>query len=98
MNPPSRVVVLTRTGCHLCGEAEATATAVCGAAGVAWQAIDVDTDEKLRARYTDHVPVTFVDQQLLSYWFLDGEALRTALAADPRPMTNEWIASLATQP
>ncbi len=73
-------------------------TTVCGAEGVPWQVVDVDTDEALRARFTDHVPVTFVDQQLLSYWFLDGEALRTALAAEPRPMTNEWIASLATQP
>ncbi|NHB85471.1 hypothetical protein G7085_14910 [Tessaracoccus sp. HDW20] len=47
---------------------------------VGWRAIDVDTDEQLRAKYTDHVPVTFVDQELLGYWFVDEVALRAALA------------------
>ena len=42
--------------------------------------LDVDTDERLRAKYTDHVPVTFVDGRRLAIWFLDQRQLRDALA------------------
>lgn len=97
MTPPARVVLLTRDGCHLCVEAEATAARTCAEMGVSWRALDVDSDPELRARYTDHVPVTFVDQKLLGYWFLDGAALREALTtSQPRPMLDEWISSLTT--
>lgn len=64
----------------------------CAELGVEWRAVDVDTDERLRVRYTDHVPVTFVDQQLLSRWFVDGAALRAALTGGvPRSMTDDWL-------
>jgi len=59
---------------------------------VGWRAVDVDTDESLRAKYTDHVPVTFVDQELLGYWFVDATTLRAALAdGTPRSMTDDWL-------
>ncbi|MDO5678306.1 MAG: glutaredoxin family protein [Propionibacteriaceae bacterium] len=78
-------------------EAEAAIRRTCEALGVAWRAIDVDTDEQLRARFTDHVPVTFVDQELLGYWFLDEAALRAALAERaPQAPSDDWIPS--TQP
>lgn len=49
--------------------------------------LDVDTDERLRAKYSDHVPVTFVDRELLGYWFVDDGALRSALASG-HPLTD----------
>lgn len=76
----ARVVVLTREGCHLCDEAVATVQAVTADPPTPWRAVDVDADPELRARFTDHVPVTYVDGALLSYWFLDAEGLRDALA------------------
>lgn len=88
---PSRVLLLTRNGCHLCGDAEQVVRSICEEIGVGWRAVDVDSDEALRARFTDHVPVTFVDQRLLGYWFVDPSALRGALAQPaPQDLPGEW--------
>lgn len=75
----TRVLVLVREGCHLCVDAAEVAAAVCADVGVRHELRNVDTDDDLRAAYTDHVPVTFVDGALLSYWGLDPNALRSAL-------------------
>lgn len=92
MHPAPRVLLLTRVGCHLCVEAESVVQATCGDMGAQWRALDVDADEQLRMKYTDHVPVTFVDQELLGYWFVDADSLRTALSeGTPRPMTDDWL-------
>ena len=80
MPAPSRVLLLTRRGCHLCVEAEAAVRRTAADLGVTWRAVDVDTDERLRARFTDHVPVTFVDGEQLSLWFVDEARLSAALA------------------
>lgn len=76
-----RVVVLTRTGCHLCDDAIAIVRAVCAETGDTWATQDIDADPELRRRYTDEVPVTFVDGAQHDYWRVDPERLRTALAA-----------------
>jgi glutaredoxin len=75
----ARVVLLVREGCHLCDEAIETVRAVCGQSGVSWQVVDVDSDPRLRAEYTDHVPVTFVDGVRHAIWFVKEEQLRAAL-------------------
>ncbi|HET7723527.1 MAG TPA: glutaredoxin family protein [Propionibacteriaceae bacterium] len=75
----ARVVVITRDGCHLCTEALSIVEAVCADADVDWVAVDVDADPELRATYTDHVPVTFVDGREFSVWVLDADRLRSAL-------------------
>lgn len=99
MAPPSRVLLLTRSGCHLCVDAEAVVRSACEDLGVLWRSVDVDSDETLRARFTDHVPVTFVDQRLLSYWFVDDGVLRGTLTTQaPRDMPADWIPSLVDQP
>ena len=74
--PDARVVILTRAGCHLCQDAVKQASLL---AGDTLATIDVDTDPELRAAYTDHVPVTFVDGQLIGVWFLDPLRLASAL-------------------
>ncbi|AQP46208.1 hypothetical protein BW730_00065 [Tessaracoccus aquimaris] len=92
MHPAPRVLLLTRSGCHLCVDAEVSVRSTCEELGVGWRLLDVDTDEQLKAKYTDHVPVTFVDQELLGYWFVDDEALREALRrGTPRPITDDWL-------
>ncbi len=77
---PPRVVVFVRDGCHLCADALETVARVCAEFGVGWTSVDVDADPKLRARHTDHVPVTMVDGRQLARWFLDEASLRAALA------------------
>jgi glutaredoxin len=81
---PPRVRLLTRSGCHLCEEARTIVAQVCTEAGEAYEEVDLDvagaSDPDLLRRYTDEVPVTFVDGAQHDYWRVDPVRLRTALA------------------
>jgi glutaredoxin len=76
---PERVLVLTRQGCHLCDEAIAQVAAVCAEIGEAYAVLDVDGDPELQRRYTDQVPVTFVDGAQHDFWRVDPARLKAAL-------------------
>jgi len=76
----ARVVVLTRDGCHLCAAAERVVESVVAETGDSWVAVDVDAEPDLRARYSDEVPVTFVDGRQHDFWRVDPHRLRSALA------------------
>lgn len=78
--PKPRVLVLVRPGCHLCEAAIAVVTEVCAEVGVAWTAQDITADAELTRRYTDEIPVTFVDGRQHDYWRVDPDRLRHALA------------------
>lgn len=67
--------LLTRCGCHLCEEAEQVVERTCTARGTTYEIVDVDSDEALRANYTDHVPVLIIDGVVRSYWFVNEAAL-----------------------
>jgi len=72
--------VYSREGCHLCEIAEQIVAEVCTATGDTWERIDIDTDPELVRRFTNEVPVTFVDGRQHDFWQVDPERLRTALA------------------
>ena len=72
-------MLLVRDGCHLCDEAVAIVSAVCASAEASWTTVDVDSDPALRAEYSDHVPVTFVDGVRHAIWHVDAPALAAAL-------------------
>jgi glutaredoxin len=74
-----RVLVLTRSGCHLCEQAVAVVAQVCAELGTGYATQDIDTDPELRRRYTDEVPVTFVDGAQHDFWRVDPARLRAAL-------------------
>jgi glutaredoxin len=74
-----RVVVLTRQGCHLCDVALAQVAAVCAETGERYAVVDVDADPELLRRYTDQVPVTFVDGAQHDFWRVDPARLKAAL-------------------
>ena len=57
----TRVLVLTRPGCHLCEQAVEVIEAVCAETGDSYEERNVDRDPELKRRYGDEVPVTFVD-------------------------------------
>lgn len=78
---PARVRLLTRAGCHLCDEARTVVARVSAEVGVGWEEADVDSDPALQARYTDEVPVTFVDGVQHDFWRVDERRLRAALRA-----------------
>jgi len=77
------VLVLTRPGCHLCEEAKQVIQAVCAESGTTWAERDINDDPELIRRYTDEVPVTFVDGHQHDFWRVDPNRLRAALARPP---------------
>jgi glutaredoxin len=79
----ARVVVYSRPGCHLCEVAEALVAEICAETGDAWARVDITTDEDLTSRFTDQVPVTFVDGAQHDFWRVDAVRLRKALARTP---------------
>ena len=79
MTTEPRVVVLTRSGCHLCDQAVEVVAQVCAELGAEYLTRDIDTDPELRGRYTDEVPVTFVDGAQHDFWRVDPARLRAAL-------------------
>lgn len=74
------MLVLTRQGCHLCDQAVQVVAAVCAEKGTTYATRDVDEDPELRQRYTDEVPVVFVDGAQHDFWRVDAGRLRAALA------------------
>mgnify|MGYP000707678447 CR=1 FL=1 len=77
---PARVILYTREGCHLCGDAREVVSLTCEALGQDWSEVDIDTDPELRERFTDEVPVATVDGEVVGFWRIDAERLRAALS------------------
>lgn len=77
---PARVTFYSRPGCHLCEEAEQVVAEVCRELGESYVVVMIDDDPDLRARFTDEVPVTFVDGRQHDFWRVDPVRLRAALA------------------
>lgn len=74
-----RVLVLVRPGCHLCEDAKAVIAAVCADESADWAERDITGDAELTRRYTDEIPVTFVDGKQHDYWRVNPDRLRVAL-------------------
>lgn len=75
-----RVILFSRTDCHLCDAARGVVLAEAERAGAAWREVDIDADPALQARYGEYVPVVEVDGIVQGYWQIDPERLRAALA------------------
>ena len=76
----ARVTLYSRPGCHLCDEARVVIEAVCAELGESYDEVDIDRDPALRERFTDEVPVTFVDGRQHDFWRVSADRLRAALA------------------
>lgn len=86
---PTRVVVYSKPGCHLCEEAEATVQQICAELGVGWERIDILDDPELMTAYAEQIPVTFVDGKQHDFWRVDPDRLRTALTrCPPQPLDS----------
>lgn len=79
-DPPPRVTLLTRPGCHLCDVAREVVAAVCAELGEAYAEVDITADPELEHRYHDEIPVTLVDGRQHDFWQVDARRLRAALA------------------
>jgi glutaredoxin len=74
-----RVLVLTRPGCHLCEEAIAVVESIVAETGDSYEERNVDRDPELLSRYSEQVPVIFVDGRQHDFWRVDPDRLRAAL-------------------
>jgi len=75
-----RVTIYSRPGCHLCDVAREVVERVCTDLGEEYVEVSIDEDPELRERFTDEVPVTFVDGRQHDFWRVDEARLRAALA------------------
>lgn len=55
------VVLYSRKGCHLCEIVKESLSKLSRQTQFTWQEIDVDSDDILRRRFNDEVPVVFID-------------------------------------
>ena len=80
-----RIRLFSRAGCHLCDDSRAIIAAVCAQVGEEFVEVDIDTDPDLDpallARFTEEVPVTFVDGRQHDFWRVDPDRLRAALTS-----------------
>jgi glutaredoxin len=76
----ARVTFYSRPGCHLCDEARVVVEEVCAELGESYEEISIDDDPALRERFTDEVPVTFVDGRQHDFWRVSADRLRAALS------------------
>jgi len=73
------VILVTRTGCHLCQDAELVLRRLHGELGFEYRELDVDADPARRAEYSDRVPVILLDGKEHGYWRVEPARLRKAL-------------------
>jgi len=76
-----QVVVYSRKGCHLCEIVKETLSKLQRRGGFSWQEVDVDSDEQLRRRFTDEVPVVFIDGRKAFKYRLDEHEFLRRLAS-----------------
>jgi len=74
------VTLITRAGCHLCQDAEATLRRLVDELGFGYRELDVDSDPTRRAEYSDRVPVILIDGKEHGYWRVEEPRFRAALA------------------
>jgi glutaredoxin len=77
--PPPRVVLYSKPGCHLCDDARTIVAAVCAELGERFDEVDITTSEELERAFGEQIPVTFVDGEQHDFWRVDPTRLRAAL-------------------
>lgn len=77
---PTRVVVYTKPGCHLCDDACAAVARISVDLGVGWTAQDITGDEALMAQWAEYVPVIVVDGDVHDWFRVREDRLRAALS------------------
>ncbi len=76
----ARVTLYGKPGCHLCDDARAVVARVCAELGEEYVEVDITTDPELVRRFSEEIPVTFVDGDQHDFWRVDADRLARALA------------------
>jgi glutaredoxin len=75
----TRVMLLSRPGCHLCDDAREVIARVAADLGVEWAERDISSSPDDLREYAEMIPVTFVDGVQHDYWRVSEDRLRAAL-------------------
>ena len=80
MRSPPTVVLYARPNCHPCDQARAQLEALL-AEGLSFELeeVDIDSDDRLLARYLERIPVVILDGEIVSELGLDPDGLRARL-------------------
>ena len=78
--PPPRLVLYSRSYCHLCDEMRAALEALRQELTFDLEVVDVDSDPALERRYDALVPVLVHRGRELARWRLDPAAFRARLS------------------
>jgi glutaredoxin len=71
------VILYTRKGCHLCEIVKESLAKLEKRGGFTWREVDVESDAEIRRRYTDEVPVVFINgRKAFKYRMNEREFLR----------------------
>lgn len=73
------ITLLSRPGCHLCGDARAVISRVAADLGVSWSERDITAFPDDLARYSEMIPVTLIDGVQHDFWRVNEDRLRAAL-------------------
>jgi glutaredoxin len=76
----TRLTLISRTGCHLCTDAESVLDRI---APGQWERVDVESSDELERDYGDRVPVLLLDGREHGYWRIEEERLRRDMARPP---------------
>jgi glutaredoxin len=77
MPPAHEVIVYARKGCHLCDVVKESLAALERQAEFTWREVDIDSDEQLQRKFSDEVPVVFIDgRKAFKYHMDEREFLR----------------------
>lgn len=79
----ARITVYSRPGCHLCEEAIAELLPLAAAAATGITEVDIDQDDTLLLAHLERIPVVLVDGREICTLFVEPDAVRAALAAEP---------------
>ncbi len=70
---------ITKSGCHLCEEAEAVLQQICEELGLEYSKIFIEENPDLALRFQEEIPVVLIDGIQHSAWRVDPDKLRAAL-------------------
>ncbi|MDH3260938.1 MAG: glutaredoxin family protein [Acidimicrobiia bacterium] len=83
------LVFLTRSGCHLCEEAEPLVRRLAAEVAARVEARDIDADPVLLNEYTDRIPVVLGPSgRVLAEGIIAERYLRKALVAESRTLRS----------
>ena len=77
----TKVVIYSRSNCHLCEEAEKNVREVLEEIHFGLEVIDINGDQELESLYSEEVPVITINGDVHDYYKVDKQRLLKALRA-----------------